>query len=78
MYGKEATRNEKFRKKEQEIVNESQTLVIEKKQRKGRSKNRGPYNRNNKSRGRFKLQKNDACFYCKKKGHYMKECRILK
>lgn len=49
---KEAVMNEEFRRKEQGIIYDFQALVTEKKERRGRSKSKGPHNRIDKSRGR--------------------------
>ena len=49
---KEIVMNEEFRRNEQRVVNESQTLVIEKKEERGRSKSGELHNKNDKSRGK--------------------------
>ena len=75
---KKVMMNEGVKKKQQGIVNESQTLVMEKKDKRERNKIRGSNNRNDKSKCRSESQNNNAYFYCKKNGHYMKVCKILK
>lgn len=75
---KDAVMNEELRRIEQGIVNEPQALVTQKRESRGRSKSRGPYNRHDRSNDRLESQKNAECFHCKKKGHYIKQCRILK
>ncbi len=75
---KEALMNEEVRRKEQSIESESQALVTKKSDRRGRSKSRGPRDRNDKSRGRSKSKKDVMCYHSQGNGHFKRECRVLK
>ena len=72
---KDSMLNEERRRKEQGTSTQGEALVTE-----GRSKTRNsPINSNwSQSRGKSKSRKNVECFYCKRPGHVIKECRKLK
>ncbi|GKC21847.1 putative RNA-directed DNA polymerase [Tanacetum coccineum] len=68
--------NEEMRRKSQGSSSHSDVLVIE---RQGRSKSRGPSNRDNHRSSSSKGKFSDVeCYHCHKKGHTMKFCRQLK
>ena len=83
---KDSILNEANRRKEQGLTDtNSEALVTE---QRGRSKNRsfhgkrddGSHDKNNheKSRGRSKSRKDVTCYYCKRPGHFQRECRKYK
>ncbi|KAF8380019.1 hypothetical protein HHK36_027488 [Tetracentron sinense] len=71
---KSSVLNEEMRRKSQGSSSQSEVLVTEKR---GRSKSRGP---KNKDKGRSKSNKfaNVECYHCGMKGHIKKYCRKLK
>ncbi|KAL6314361.1 hypothetical protein AAG906_021191 [Vitis piasezkii] len=66
--------NEEMRRKSQGSSSQSSVLVIEKR---GRSKSRGPKNRD-RSKSKTNKFANVECHYCHLKGHIKKYCRQLK
>ncbi|WKA06698.1 hypothetical protein VitviT2T_024587 [Vitis vinifera] len=66
--------NEEMRRKSQGSSSQSSVLVIEKR---GRSKSRGPKNRD-RSKSKTNKFANVECHYCHLKGHIRKYCRQLK
>ena len=66
--------NEEMRRKSQGSSSQSDVLVIEKR---GRSKSRGPKNRD-RSKSKTNKFANVECHYCHLKGHIRKYCRQLK
>ena len=66
--------NEEMRRKSQGSSSQSEVLVTE---RRGRSKSRGPKNRD-KSKSRTNRFSNVECYHCGLKGHIKKFCRQLK
>lgn len=65
-----------FEKQNKVRGGESQALIVD---NRGRSKNWGERNHNDKSRGRLKLRdKNFILYHCRKLGHIKKNCRVLK
>ena len=66
--------NEEMRRKSQGSSSQSEVLVTE---RRGRSKSRGPKNRD-KSKSRKNRFSNVECYHCSLKGHIKKFCRQLK
>ena len=75
---KDRMQNEEARRKNAGMSSsETETLVTEKHERRGRSQSRSSGNNN--YRGRSKSQrKNVKCYHCNKIGHIKRECRIWK
>ena len=68
--------NEESRRKDASVSFDSEALVFERKEQRGRSQFRYPQNGDrsrSKSRGRSRPRKEVTCFYCNKKGHFMSE-----
>ena len=77
---KDSLMNEEARRKELGTSSEIRALVTDKQERRGRSRNKGSYDkfdRYDKSRGRSKSRRRAIkCYYCDKPGHIKRECRI--
>lgn len=68
--------NEELRRKKKSIESESQALILNKEDRKGRSMNRELQHED--ERGVSKSRKNIRCFHYQKLGHYKNQCKLLK